>query len=184
MAFPAGVDANSYYTMDQYQGYGTAFNNPSRFILDMSKRIHLLNPNATPFLSWMTMLGKGSCHNIQYSWMEDELFTARDIKGTLINADPGGTEDTFALKIEKTQDWHAFEAAAREDAADVATKLYPLHMIIRKADGSGVPTAWGILHPAIDKGKTSRSIGSTPGIDAGINMIALEEDGTLGGEVS
>ena len=107
-----GFDVGSMNSQDEFAGYGTAFNNPDRFVLEMKKNIHLISPNAAPFLSWATMVRKNPTPQITYSWMEDELFTHRDVKCKLVRDSDG----MFYLSMYHGGDWQAFEAAALADA--------------------------------------------------------------------
>lgn len=107
-----GFDVGSINSQDEFAGYGTAFNNPDRFILEMKKNIHLISPSASPFLSWATMVRKNPTPQIIYNWMEDELFTHRDTK-MILDLDADGI---YSLKAKHGGDWQAFEAAAYADA--------------------------------------------------------------------
>lgn len=106
-----GFDVGSLNSQDEFAGYGTAFNNPDRFILEMKKNIHLISPSAAPFLSWATMVRKNPTSQITFSWMEDELFTHRDTKMSLVRT----SDDIFILKAYHGGDWQAFEAASLAD---------------------------------------------------------------------
>lgn len=105
-----GFNVGSSNSQDEFAGYGTAFNNPDRFILEMKKNIHLISPNASPFLSWATMVRKNPTPQIIYHWMEDELFTHRDVKAIF-----GFLDGIYYLKMKHGGDWQAFEAAALAD---------------------------------------------------------------------
>ena len=110
-----GWNIGSFNSQDEFMGYGTAFINPDQFVLDMKQRVSLLAPTASPFLSWITALRKNNAHNIVFSWMEDELFTHRNIRAKLIR---DTTNELYTLKIVKGGDWQAFEAAAAGDTYD------------------------------------------------------------------
>ena len=47
--------------------------NQDRRMVDMSKKIALLQPSKTPFITLMSKLGKESAHNAIFHWLEDDL---------------------------------------------------------------------------------------------------------------
>jgi len=106
-----GYDVGSVNSQDEFAGYGTEFNNPDRFVLEMKKNIHLISPSASPFLSWATMVRKNPTPQIIFHWMEDELFTHRDTKMLLERTASG----LYVLRARHGGDWQAFEAAAYAD---------------------------------------------------------------------
>lgn len=105
------LSVGSLNSQDEFAGYGTAFNNPDRFILEMKKNIHLISPSASPFLSWATMVRKNPTPQVMFSWMEDELFTHRDVTCELVRS----SDEIWTLKMHHGGDWQAFEAAALAD---------------------------------------------------------------------
>lgn len=151
---PLGGNVGSANSQDQFLGYGTGFMNPDRFVLDMSKRVHLLNPSASPFFSWVSATRKKTASNTQYTWIEDELFTVRDFKATLIRS-ADGTEYVWALKIDP-QDWQAIEAAAYADVAESAiTAAKPtVFMTVTQSNGNNfsvIPMRNACIQGPIDR---------------------------------
>jgi hypothetical protein len=185
MAFPAGVNVGSQNSQDQYAGYGTGFNNPDRFVLDMKERVHLLSPSASPFLSWATMVRKTPCHNTVFSWMEDELFTHRDFKAKIKAASLSGGATIYYLQLLSGADWQAVEAAAKADTYTDNKPTITMTMTgFTAADGT-VPKNWTFSpqHAALVHGPISRKFVSSD--DSGavssdyfLNTIVLYEDDT------
>lgn len=140
----AGVDVGSNNSQDEFMGYGTAFNNPDRFILEMKKNIHLISPSASPFLSWASMVRKNPTPQVMYSWMEDELFTHRDLTADLVRS----AEDVWTLKMRHGGDWQAFEAAALADVYGLTYSAAKPVIYLSITDGTNtasvVPLAAGL----------------------------------------
>jgi len=64
--------------MANYRGtIGTEDINSARVVKDMSDDILLLEPERTPFLVFSKKLKKEPCHNIKFSWQEDEVMGHR-----------------------------------------------------------------------------------------------------------
>jgi hypothetical protein len=125
-AYAAGYGANvpSANNPNEFYGYGTAFMNPNQFVLDISERIHLFGADASPFFSWSSMVRKSPAKGVDFSWMEDELFTHRDVKCLLARYCPTGATNgncVYTLKIQHGGDWQAFEAAPLADAYTQST---------------------------------------------------------------
>jgi len=175
-----GLDVGSFNSQDEFLGYGTLFNNPDRFVLQMSKRIHMLNPTAAPFLSWASAVRKRPTGGTHYSWMEDELFTHRDVKAVVKY---NSTEEVYTLQLKNPGDWQAFEAAAE---GDVWYDNKPMiHMLITPV-GSTAPVLGVIIkQPALYLGPTHRSYTGVAGTATLINEIVLAENNTtpvIGGD--
>ena len=169
-----GVDVGSQNTQDQYMGYGTGFNNPDRFVLDMKERVHLLSPSASPFLSWATMVRKTPCHNTVFSWMEDELFTHRDFKATLKYITVGDDAHIYLLQLKSGADWQAIEAAAKADT--YSDDKPTIVMTINNGDVSYTfqPNMNALRYGTISRQLTSSNEGDTTS-EFYLNSIVLQE---------
>lgn len=155
--YTTGVDVGSFNSQDEFVGYGTAFNNPDRFKLQLDERIHLINPTAAPLYSWMSAVNKQPIGGFNFSWMEDELFTHRDLRAKVKYYH---AEQIVTLRILKGGDWQAFEAAASGDAWHDDR---PLTHIIVKAVGSSDQFAVILNQPALYKGPGNRPYEYTAG---------------------
>lgn len=160
MAFLQGVDVGSQNSQDQYAGYGSGFNNPDRFVLDMKERVHLLSPTASPFLSWASMVRKSPCHNTVFSWMEDELFTHRDIKA-LIKTDHAGDSTFFYLQLESGADWQAIETAAKADTYSDSKPTVTATMAGKNTAGNDISFTFSPEYSLMKYGPISRKFVST-----------------------
>lgn len=164
---PAGGNVGSANSQDLFAGYGTGFMNEQQFVLDISERIHLLNPAATPFFSWMSMIDKRPAHNIEFSWTEDELFLIRDFNATLVR-DADGSDLVYALRIDP-QDWHAIEAAAYADTPS-ATKP-SIFMTVTDVATGAVTFSCVIERNGVIQGPITRTILDQDGAAAGIGTV-------------
>lgn len=55
-----------------------------RPVVDVSNKIDLINPKATPFLQLVKLLGTETCHNMKFEWLSDELMPHWDtLDGTV-----------------------------------------------------------------------------------------------------
>lgn len=176
-----GQNVGSQNSQDEFVGYGTGFNNPDRFKLHMSERIHLISPSAAPFLSWASAVRKKPVDGFSFSWMEDELFTHRDIRAKMFF---DHSAQLYTLKIPKGGDWQAFEAAADGDVWDDDKPL--VHMIVTSI---ATPTSkFGVVikQPALYLGPTSRDYEYTSGNDVRLSssIVIYDANGTpaIGGD--
>jgi hypothetical protein len=109
-----GTNVGSNNTQDLFLGYGTEFNNPDRYILDISPIIHLLGADQTKLISWMQGTGTMGTSQISFTHMENELMTIRDFSGKLTRT-ADGTDFVWLLELDKPQDWQAIETAPLGD---------------------------------------------------------------------
>jgi hypothetical protein len=185
MTWEGGNAASKQTHLDPYVGYGTGFNNPDRFKLEMKERVHLISPSSSPFLSWASAVRKNPTSQVEFSWMEDELFTHRNLKASLKRSvDQGTDEFVFGLQLHSGADWQAFEAAA---AADVWTENKPLiYMTIKDANGNKFHAT--IRKNAVALGPTDRDIkaadGTTTVFAGALNMITIANDSNVIGGAS
>lgn len=113
--YTTGANVGSSNSQDLFCGYGTEFENTDRFIIDISDVIHMLGADQTKLISWMQAGGTDPTSAIDFSHMEDELFTVRDFKAKLKRyAD--GTDFVWLLEMYSPQDWQAIETMPLGDS--------------------------------------------------------------------
>jgi hypothetical protein len=114
--------------------YGTGFPTSGRAVVDIADKISYIAPNETPFLVFSSRLGKETCHNPQFKWIEDEFFLIRNIRGNNVGAAGTGSDDidfvswtagtnTLILQFNNKEDFRAFEAAASSANTAIQCKI-------------------------------------------------------------
>ena len=177
-----GLNVGSVQSLDEYAGLGTEFLNPDRFILDISDRIHMLGPKSSPFLSWLTMVSRRNTNEIQFSWIESELFNQRDLKCRLVRSIAHGSGGSvYALSLDTAADWQAFMAAANADTWPASNEKPLIFLTIIKASDTTKTYSAVIDAAALSLGMTTRDIlftaDSTTAISGVLNYITVYDLG-------
>lgn len=178
-----GLDVGSVQSLDEYAGLGTQFLNPDRFFLDISDRIHMLGPKSSPFISWLQMVRSRKTNQIEFKWIESELFTQRDLKCRLRRSAAHASDGhVYALALDSGADWQSFMAAANADSW-AADNLKPLIFltIINAADPTEHFSAV-IDGAAIRLGQTMRDVDfvsaeASPALSGVLNHVVVYDSG-------
>ena len=154
-----GIDVGSVQSLDEYAGLGTQFLNPDRFFLDISDRIHMLGPKSSPFISWLQMVRSRKTGQIEFKWIESELFTQRDLKCRLRRSIAHGSGGcVYSLALDSGADWQAFMAAAKADSWAADNEKPLIFMTIINAATTTEHFSAVIDGAAIRLGQTMRDI--------------------------
>jgi len=185
----AAADYTSAANIDDLYGYGTAFLNQDRFDLDIVNNIQYFGVKNSPVISWAQMAASKPAFEIEFSWMEDEYFTQRDIKATLWEKDAQGSsgEMIYILQLLTGADWHTFEAAVKTDSWTSQGPL--IYMRVIEAATPANWTVFTIKDPAIVLGTAIRDIisvdhdatNSKTAMSAAKNCIVLYDQGPTDG---
>jgi len=131
----AGANVGSANSQDMFVGYGTEFNNPDRFILDISPIIHLLGADQTKLISWMQGTGTKPTSEIQFTHMENELLTVRDFSAKLVTYGIAANK-TVLLELDSPQDWQAIETSPAGDGDWLTGGPPQIYMTVKNAAGN------------------------------------------------
>ena len=154
-----GIDVGSVQSLDEYAGLGSQFLNPDRFFLDISDRIHMLGPKSSPFISWLQMTRTRKTNQVEFKWIESELFTQRDLKCRLKRATEHEDDGyCYALALDTGADWQAFMAAAKADGWAADQEMPLIFLTIIKASDTTKTYSAVIDGAAIRLGQTMRDI--------------------------
>jgi len=128
-----GTSVGSANSQDIFLGYGTEFNNPDRFILDISDVIHMLGADQTKLISWLQYGGTKPTDQISFHHMESELMTVRDFKGKVTRT-ADGSDYVWLLELDSPQDWQAIETAALGDGDWTDADKPQIYMTVKVVD--------------------------------------------------